>query len=167
MHLRIRLWAPQAFAVAGHMAGFLHPVARALAAAESDLALRGRFTAAVHFVTAARIRELNARHRGHDAATDVLSFPVHHATGPPPSLPASAAPADADLGDIFVAPDVVAADARAGGWPADAWMARVLVHGALHLVGFTHDADADHAAMEARERRVLCRAGLPFVGPGP
>jgi len=58
------------------------PVAAALAAVGVD---DGHL--AVEIVDAARIRELNAAHRGKDEPTDVLSFPIDElgpAPGPPP-----------------------------------------------------------------------------------
>jgi probable rRNA maturation factor len=101
--------------------------ARALASAGID---RGHV--AVEFVTAQRIRELNARHRGLDAATDVLSFPVDEAAqaaGPP------------ELGDVLICP------------PLADDLCEAVVHGALHLAGMDHESDAGE--MLALQRQVL------------
>lgn len=77
---------------------------------------------AVQFVPAARIAALNARHRGREAPTDVLSFPIDGA-GP-------LAAADArELGDIVICPEH-AAD-----------LAEAVVHGMLHLLGMDHERD--------------------------
>ena len=51
---------------------------------------------AVELVDAGRIRELNRVHRGRDAATDVLSFPVDE--GGPAAGPR-------ELGDVVICPD--------------------------------------------------------------
>jgi probable rRNA maturation factor len=77
---------------------------------------------AVEFVSAARIAELNAAHRGKDAPTDVLSFPIDGA-GPLDELPPR------ELGDIVICPEHTA-DLR-----------EAVVHGALHLVGMDHETD--------------------------
>jgi probable rRNA maturation factor len=75
---------------------------------------------AVSFVSAQEIAGLNSAHRGKDGPTDVLSFPVdgHGAAAGP-----------RELGDVVVCPEH-AEDLR-----------EAVVHGALHLVGFDHEAD--------------------------
>jgi probable rRNA maturation factor len=75
---------------------------------------------AVEFVGSERIRELNRDHRGRDAPTDVLSFPIDGDGAP-------AGPRE--LGDVVVAPEHTA-DLR-----------EAVVHGALHLTGMDHEAD--------------------------
>lgn len=77
-------------------------------------------------VGASEMADLNARHRGVEAATDVLSFPIDGADarawpedGPPP-----------ELGDIVICPEA-AAD------PLDV----LVIHGVLHLLGYDHEAD--------------------------
>jgi probable rRNA maturation factor len=87
---------------------------------------------AVEFVSARRIAELNAEHRGKDGPTDVLSFPIDGAE--PPEDPSSAAGTRPDgppreLGDIVICPEHTA-DLR-----------EAIVHGALHLVGMDHETD--------------------------
>jgi probable rRNA maturation factor len=90
---------------------------------------------AVELVDTARIQELNREHRGRDAPTDVLAFPLDGA-GP------TAGPRE--LGDVAICPehctDVVEA----------------AVHGALHLCGMDHEAD--DGEMLALQERVM--AGL-------
>ena len=77
-------------------------------------------------VDAAEMTELNAGHRGVDRPTDVLSFPLDGDEPLPAGLPRQ-------LGDLVVCPQV-AADA---GTPIEL----LLVHGALHLIGYDHEAD--------------------------
>ncbi len=93
------------------------------------------------------IRELNARFRGKDAATNVLSFPAAESAHP-------------HLGDIALAHGVCAAEAAAQGKLLAHHLAHLVVHGVLHLLGHDHDADAEAEAMEARERAVLERLGI-------
>jgi len=76
---------------------------------------------AVELVGAERIRALNREHRGRDAVTDVLAFPVDGA-GP--------APGPRELGDVAICPR------RCDD------LTEAAVHGVLHLCGFDHEADA-------------------------
>jgi probable rRNA maturation factor len=77
---------------------------------------------AVEFVDEGRMREVNREHRGIDAPTDVLSFPVD-------GNGERAAPGPLELGDILVCPEQTADGAEA------------VLHGALHLAGMDHEAD--------------------------
>jgi probable rRNA maturation factor len=75
---------------------------------------------AVELVDAERMRKLNREHRGTDAPTDVLAFPVDGA-GP------SAGPRE--LGDVAICPEHCSDVTEAA------------VHGVLHLCGMDHEAD--------------------------
>ena len=90
---------------------------------------------AVEFVGEARIHELNREHRGRDAPTDVLSFPIDEAGDIP--VP----PALRELGDIVINPEHTV-DLR-----------EAVVHGALHLVGMDHEVD--EGEMLALQRELL------------
>jgi probable rRNA maturation factor len=75
---------------------------------------------AVAIVSPEEIRRLNREHRGVDAETDVLSFPVDEEGAP--SGPR-------ELGDVVVCPER-AAD-----------LEEAVVHGVLHLCGLDHESD--------------------------
>ena len=105
-------------------------VAAALAAAGVD---EGHL--AVEIVDAERIHELNRAHRGKDAPTDVLAFPIDEldpVVGP------------RELGDVAICPEHCSDVTEAA------------VHGVLHLCG--HDHESDDGEMLALQSRVL--AGL-------
>ncbi|HWV86475.1 MAG TPA: rRNA maturation RNase YbeY [Capillimicrobium sp.] len=87
---------------------------------------------AVDFVDADRIRDLNRDHRGKDAPTDVLSFPIDEAGDP-------AGPRE--LGDVVICPEHTA-DLR-----------EAVIHGTLHLVGMDHETD--DGEMLALQRELL------------
>ncbi|HVP39625.1 MAG TPA: rRNA maturation RNase YbeY [Candidatus Saccharimonadales bacterium] len=95
----------------------------------------------------ALLRHLNARFRGVDRATDVLSFEP----APGPGEPAP--------GEIYVSMQRVAAQARRYRVSPQRELARLLVHGALHLLGYDHLRPADRARMRARERELLAALG--------
>ena len=96
------------------------------------------------------VRDLNARFRGRDAATNVLSFPA----------PTSARP---HLGDLALAYGVCAGEARAQGKTLDGHLTHLVVHGVLHLLGCDHQADSQAEVMEGMERVIL--AGLGIADP--
>jgi len=100
--------------------------------------------------------QLNARFRGHDKPTNVLSFPVAQ-------LPASAAGAPRPLGELVICPRVLETEARAQDKTLRAHWAHLVVHGTLHLAGYDHVRAADARRMERREIAVLRRLG--FANP--
>jgi probable rRNA maturation factor len=106
-------------------------------------------------VGASESRRLNARFRGRDAPTNVLSFPAAR-------MPAAAGAARA-LGELIVCPQVLRQEARAQDKTLRAHWAHLIVHGTLHLVGYDHLRAADARRMERREIRVLRRLG--FANP--
>jgi probable rRNA maturation factor len=95
------------------------------------------------------IRLLNRAWRGVDAATNVLSFPTKHGRGEPPHL-----------GDIVLAYETIAAEARAERKPFDHHVAHLAVHGFLHLLGYDHVRNDDAETMERLEREVLRRLAI-------
>ena len=96
------------------------------------------------------IRSLNRLWRGVDAATNVLSFPAK---------PVSSEPRH--LGDIVLAYETIAREARAERKPFAHHVAHLAVHGFLHLLGYDHERDADAERMELLERKILRRLAIP------
>ncbi len=85
---------------------------------------------AVEFVSAERIAELNAEHRGKDGPTDVLSFPIDGVEPLGDILEGTGRDGmPRELGDIVICPEHTV-DLR-----------EAIVHGALHLVGMDHETD--------------------------
>ncbi len=113
--------------------------ARAACPARAEVTLR--------IVGAREAETLNRRYRGRGSATNVLSFPY--------------AEGAALHGDLVLCHPVVLREARAQGKPSDAHYAHLVVHGILHLRGYDHARRADAARMEAAERRILRRLGVP------
>jgi probable rRNA maturation factor len=89
---------------------------------------------AVEFVGGERIRALNRDHRGKDATTDVLSFPIDE-DGDAPAL------GERELGDVVISPEHTV-DLR-----------EAIVHGVLHLTGMDHETD--EGEMLALQREIL------------
>lgn len=102
----------------------------------------------------ARVAELNARYRGKEGPTNVLSFPIADDESHPAGAPRL-------LGDVVLARETVAREARAQEKTAARHLAHLVVHGVLHLMGFDHGNEAEAAVMEAREAAALARLGIP------
>ncbi|MBI5235271.1 MAG: rRNA maturation RNase YbeY [Deltaproteobacteria bacterium] len=69
------------------------------------------------------IRALNKKYRGKDKSTDVLSFCMAD---------------EVLLGDVVISIERARAQAEEAGCGLDEEMARLVIHGVLHLVGFDH-----------------------------
>ena len=81
-----------------------------------------------------RIRLINKRYLKHDYATDVISF---------------------DTGDIVVSADTARRYAREHRIPFKEELARYLVHGTLHFLGYDDKKVADCRRMHARQEALL------------
>ena len=107
----------------------------------------------VTFTDDAHIAELNRHWRSKDGATNVLSFPLVE-IAPGTELPPM-------LGDIVIAFETVAREAREQEKPFIDHLTHLLAHGLLHLVGYDHMDDDEAETMEALERRILERLAIP------
>ena len=112
---------------------------------------RGATEIAIALLRRAAARDINRRYRGKDYATNVLSFPYEPLPHEKTAL----------LGDLVICPAVVAREAREQGKPLRNHYAHLTVHGTLHLLGFDHERADDAGAMEAIERKVLAKLGIP------
>ncbi|MDB6087739.1 MAG: rRNA maturation RNase YbeY [Gammaproteobacteria bacterium] len=114
----------------------------------------------VSVVGPAESRRLNARFRGRDKPTNVLSFPVAE-------IPVATVGEPRPLGDLVICPHVLRTEARAQKKSLRAHWAHLVVHGSLHLIGYDHERDTDAHRMERREVAVLRRLGFanPYRSP--
>jgi probable rRNA maturation factor len=104
-----------------------------------------------------RIRELNREHRGIDEPTDVLSFSqVEGSAGFVPAPSGRLA-----LGDVIVSLDTARCQAAELGHGLDQELCLLAAHGALHLLGWDHQTDAQAERMNALTRAALAAGGLP------
>ncbi len=132
-------------------------IARAItAAAEAVDAEFGGAEVSVMLTDDAGIRGLNASWRGIDKPTNVLSFPA-----PEPAGAGHAGDAPRMLGDIAIAYETTRKEADEENKPFAAHLSHLAVHGVLHLIGYDHEKDDDAEAMEALEREILGRLGIP------
>ena len=115
----------------------------------------------------ATVRQLNREYRGVDRTTDVLSFSFDHwghwegdedAPGSDEELlPGWPLPDDEPppLGEIVVSVPQAVRQAETQGVPLQEELALLIVHGALHLLGYDHYDDEEREAMQALEREAL------------
>ena len=101
-------------------------------------------------VSDATMREHNLSWRGVDAATDVISLECER-----PDDPDLAAGEPCELGDIFLAPDYLARQARGFGTTEADETRLMLIHGMLHLLGYDHLEEDEALVMEGREDELL------------
>jgi probable rRNA maturation factor len=123
-----------------------------------DLALSGRpIEISVCLTSDDHVRALNAKWRGKDKPTNVLSFPMAESYE---LQEESVAQKELLLGDIILAHGICEAEAGEKGVSFEEHATHLLVHGTLHLLGYDHLDDADAAEMESREVRALARLGI-------
>lgn len=135
------------------------PDLEALAEAAVTAALSGAGAAdapcdvALLFTDDDSVAQINARWRGKDKPTNVLSFPV------PSGMPV---PEDEvrSLGDIVLAHGVVSREAVEQGKTLRAHTMHLIVHGTLHLLGYDHETEAEADEMEGLETRILKGLGI-------
>lgn len=112
----------------------------------------------------ARIAVLNGDFRDRPQPTNVLSWPGAErgvaVAGDRPDLPDPHGPG-AELGDIAIAWETCAAEARAAGLALPDHVTHLVVHAVLHLLGYDHQREADAVLMERTEVCILEMLGLP------
>jgi probable rRNA maturation factor len=91
------------------------------------------------------VKRLNARFRGKNKPTNVLTF------DPQPGQP----------GDMILASGVMKREAKAAGKRPQHHLAHLVLHGLLHLEGYEHESVRDAREMERLETWLLAKIGVP------
>ena len=117
-----------------------------------------RLSASLLFTVDEEVQTLNREWRTKDKPTNVLSFPMltreELAAMTPQGGPEM-------LGDIALAYETCAREAKEKGIALKSHAAHLIVHGLLHLAGHDHvESDAQAAAMEALEVKALAKMGI-------
>jgi probable rRNA maturation factor len=137
--------------------GVRSPLGRSVMEEIARRALRAeRVSAALLSVTLLdrkAMARVNKTHLNHAGPTDVISFGFHRAT-----------PQDPVVGDIYICPDVAREHAAERDVGVREELARLVVHGVLHVLGHEHPVDEgrEASAMWKRQEQLLRR----IVGPG-
>lgn len=114
------------------------------------------------------IHEINREHRGIDAPTDVLSFPMVDYQKPADFDPLEDASEDyfnfetgeLVLGDIVISLEKVMEQAQNYGHSPRRELAFLVAHSMLHLFGYDHMEEEERTVMEDRQRRILDELGI-------
>jgi probable rRNA maturation factor len=102
----------------------------------------------ITFVGRAAMSELNRRYLGHRGPTDVISFGLERS-----------GKRGAVIGDIYICPEVARDNAKRQGVSAGEEVLRLVVHGALHVLGHNHPTGSSRTTspMWRRQERILAR----------
>ncbi|MFL5575379.1 MAG: rRNA maturation RNase YbeY [Gemmatimonadaceae bacterium] len=95
----------------------------------------------IAFVSAPAIARLNRAHLGHRGATDVISFGF------------AAAGREGVVGDVYISPEVARDNARRHGVGVREEVARLVVHGTLHVLGYDHPEGEEREGSEMWRRQ--------------
>ena len=118
-----------------------------------------RCEVSVTFTDNEQIRELNARFRNIDRATDVLSFPLFDYEGTSEEPPVDELVGM--LGDIVLSLEQAALQAEEYGHSFEREVAFLCVHSMLHLLGYDHETgEEDEADMRRRQSEIMDLMGL-------
>jgi probable rRNA maturation factor len=105
------------------------------------------FQLSIAFVDERAMAALNWEHLRHRGPTDIISFELPAAPGMPRA------------GDVYISPDVARRNAEAHGVGVREEIARLVIHGTLHVTGWEHPEDdgRDRSPMWRRQERLLAR----------
>ena len=102
-----------------------------------------------------RMREVNKRYRGKNRVTDVLSFPETEIIfqglkiGPKKTM--------RGLGEILICPRVLKKNAKRFNTSFKEELVRVLIHGTLHLLGYSHEEKKDQEIFQQKEKEYISK----------
>jgi probable rRNA maturation factor len=113
--------------------------------------LEGKVALTLRIVSEAESQQLNGQYRGKNKPTNVLSFPFD---APPDFVTPY-------LGDLVICAKVVQREAKEQQKKLPHHWAHMVVHGALHLLGYDHIKNSDAEEMEALERDILALLKIP------
>lgn len=103
----------------------------------------------LRIVDEAESRQLNHDYRRKDRPTNVLSFPFQA----PPGVEMAV------LGDLVICAPVVVREAEEQQKSSEAHWAHMVIHGALHLLGYDHISGDEAMVMESHEKEILATLG--------
>lgn len=133
------------------------PLALSRVQALAELVLRreraGDAVISIQFVTPRTIARLHHRHLGVRGPTDIVT--LEHARE---------APGAPQVGEVLIAPDVAAENAARFGVPVRDEIARLVVHGVLHAIGWEHPDGASRTSSGMWRRQELLLRGARQAG---
>ncbi len=101
------------------------------------------------FVGEKMIRKINKNFRGKDSPTNVISFPFMDVAGE-----------ERLLGDIIICPEVAKKQAKKQGNEFNDYVAFLIIHGFLHLLGYDHIKENERLIMEHKEEEIFKKLNI-------
>ena len=92
------------------------------------------------------IKELNVNYRSKDSATNVLSFPM---------IDSNSLQHENILGDVVISIDKILSESNEQKIEVYEYLAKISIHGILHLLGYDHISDDDYVAMNQLEEKII------------
>lgn len=92
------------------------------------------------------IKKLNFDYRSKDKATNVLSFPM---------IDKNSFEHENILGDIAISIDKILSESKEQNIKKDEYLAKISIHGILHLLGYDHVLDKDYEIMRKLEENII------------
>ncbi len=97
-------------------------------------------------VNNAYIKELNSNYRSKDSATNVLSFPM---------IDSNSLKHENILGDVVISIDKILSESNDQKIEVYEYLAKICIHGILHLLGYDHISNNDYVAMNRLEEKII------------
>jgi probable rRNA maturation factor len=114
-----------------------------------ELGLDDSVILSISVVDSQEMAALNREYRNKEGDTNVLAFS---------QLEGETAPPEKDLlGDVVICAQRAASDADELGYTLDEMLLYLLIHGVVHLSGYTHDSEPDAMEMNRRVEEVFQR----------
>ena len=92
------------------------------------------------------IKELNINYRSKDSATNVLSFPM---------IDSNSLQHENILGDVVISIDKILSESNEQKIEVNEYLAKISIHGILHLLGYNHISDNDYVVMNQLEEKII------------
>ena len=102
------------------------------------------------FVDETEIRRINREYLDHDYVTDIITFPYHNAAEDLPSLE----------GTLYCCRDRVVEQAKQHREEQQIECCRIIIHGLLHLAGYSDESETKKQRMTDRENFYLSKLGF-------
>ena len=104
----------------------------------------------ISFVGKKKIRDINKKFRGINKPTNVISFPFMDFAGDTKII-----------GDIVICPEVAKEQALKEGNKFIEYVAFLIIHGFLHLLGYDHVEEDERIKMENLEESIFKKIHIP------
>ncbi|PHX61125.1 MAG: rRNA maturation RNase YbeY [Actinobacteria bacterium] len=126
----------------------------------SELRIHPDVELGIRLIDATEMSELHLQWMDEPGPTDVLSFPMDELR----TAPIGVEPELGILGDIVLCPQVAQDQAAEFSRNLNGELQLLTIHGVLHLIGYDHMTDDDHAEMFARQDELLSIWQLQSAG---